>query len=79
MNPDGFAGVNPRTNHEIEHYNSIAVKTMKKLEISVNDLYSVMKDKSASDYIDYAHFTEKNYMVLGNVVSTIIKEKLISS
>jgi lysophospholipase L1-like esterase len=76
MNPDGSVGENPRTNSEIERYNSIAREVMGKLDVEVNDLYSVVKDKPSSFYIDYAHFTENGYELLGKTVAKVIKANL---
>jgi hypothetical protein len=76
MNPDGRVGDHPRTNSEIKQYNSIACKVMKELGVEVNDLYSVLKDKPSTFYIDYVHLTEDGYQLLGKVVSKVIEANL---
>jgi lysophospholipase L1-like esterase len=73
MNPDGSAGLNPRTNSEIEKYNAVACDVMGKLGVTVNDLYALMKDKSSSWYKDYAHFTEDGYRLLAKNTSRVIR------
>jgi len=76
MNPDGTVGNNPRTNVEIERYNSVACKVMRKLGGQVNDLYSVISGQSAALYIDYTHFSEEGYQMLAGAVSKVIRENL---
>jgi lysophospholipase L1-like esterase len=76
MNPNGNFGNNPRTNSEIERYNSIAYKVMAKLGVEVNNLYSELKDKPSLLYVDYAHLSEDGYQLLGKVVSKVIKTNL---
>jgi lysophospholipase L1-like esterase len=78
MNPDGRVGLNPRTNIEIEKYNAVAVDVMRKIDVTVNDLYHLMKDKSSLWYRDYAHFNEEGYRLLAKAVSQAIREKLKS-
>lgn len=76
MNPDGQIGLNPRTNQEIETYNAVARDVMNKLGVTVNDLYTVMKDKPSSWYLDYCHLTDNGYRLLAERVSHSILETL---
>lgn len=44
--------------------------------IKVNDLYSKLKDKPSSLYIDYVHLSEDGYQLLGKVISKVIRANL---
>ncbi|MFA6714595.1 MAG: SGNH/GDSL hydrolase family protein [Victivallales bacterium] len=76
LNPDGNGSGDPRPNREVELYNSVAGGLMVKLGVGVNDLYSVLKDKAASFYIDHVHLTENGYQLLGKAVVKAIKANL---
>ena len=76
MNPDGITGLNPRSNREIEAYNTVARDTMDTLGVPVNDLYTLMADKPSGWYIDYAHFTEQGYQVLAQAVARAVWNNL---
>ena len=76
MNPNGSPAVNPRTTEEIMLYNETAKQVMKKLQIPVNDLFSVMKDKSAAFYKDYCHYTQEGFRILGKQVADTIRNFL---
>lgn len=76
MNPNGSPAVNPRTTEEIMLYNETAKQVMKNLQIPVNDLFSVMKDKSAAFYKDYCHYTQEGFRILGKQVADTIRNFL---
>jgi len=76
MNPDGDGGNNPRTNAEIEQYNSVACNVMNKLGVQINNLYSVISGQPSSIYIDHAHLSENGYQLLAKTVLKVITENL---
>jgi len=74
MNPNGSIGINPRTNDEIEHYNSIAKTVAMENEVIINDLYALTKEWDSDKYTDYCHFTSKAFAHLGDIVATRLKK-----
>lgn len=76
MNPDGSQGNNPRTTEEIRKYNDVAIDVMKKLNVPVNDLFTLMENASSSLYSDFCHFTNAGYKILADQVTKTIKEFL---
>ncbi len=76
MNPSGLQGGNIRTTEEIAAYNDAAFKTMARLGVPVNDLFSLMKECTADDYIDHAHFTKNSYRRLADAVTARVRDAL---
>lgn len=68
-----FSGLNPRSNEEISHYNSRAVRTLSGM-CETDDLNSFCADWNEEYYRDYCHFTEKGFQLLGCRVAEKIKE-----
>ena len=64
-----------RRNSDIEQYNEAACEMLSKLNVHINDLYSLMKDKPVDYFSDRTHFyTAKATKVLGDkVVQTLCK------
>jgi lysophospholipase L1-like esterase len=76
MNPDGSMGANPRTNAEIATYNEAAKRTMEKLGVEVNDLFTLMQSQPASFYIDSVHYTQDGYKILADAVAQRIQNHI---
>lgn len=77
VNPANIPMANPRSNSEIEKYNAVAAEVMKKLDVKVNDLYTLAKENISEElYADYCHYTQEGYAILGNQVIKVIKETL---
>lgn len=77
VNTERGVMVNPRGNDEIEKYNAAATELMKRLNVEINDLYSLVKNEVPADfYIDQCHFNESGYQILGQRVSGIIRANL---
>ena len=77
VNPANIPMTNPRSNSEIEKYNAVAIEVMKKMEVSVNDLYTLAQENiPASLYADYCHFSGEGYRILGNQVIRTVKDTL---
>jgi len=74
MNPEPFTCANPRSNRDIAEYNAVARTVMEKLGTPVNDLFTLMADKPASFYKDYAHFTEEGSQILAETVVKMIRK-----
>ena len=61
-----------RYNAEIEEYNAEACKLMNKLNVQINDLYSIAKEFDNSYYADWTHFNDKGATILADeVIKTI--------
>ena len=79
VNPQKGTMVNPRGNDEIEKYNAAATELMKRLNVEINDLYSLVKNDVPADfYTDQCHFNESGYQILGQRVSRVIRANLQS-
>lgn len=77
MNPEGEIGVNPRTNEEIECYNSIAVEVATRNDIPINDLYPITREWDGSYYSDpYCHFNTEANKKLGKIVADALRPYL---
>ena len=76
MNPNGVVGVNPRTDEEIDRYNSAAVKVCKEKLVPVIDLNKFCRDWDSSFYSDYCHLTNEGYKCLGEEVANRLKRYL---
>lgn len=76
MNPLGIVGVNPRSNHEIELYNRVAVEVAKESEIAVNDLNAITKTYTAEMFKDYCHLTVPAFEELGKAVADFLRRIL---
>jgi len=64
----GVAMSAPRTNEEITAYNQAAARVMEKLNVPVNDLFSVAQTIPPEDYADAAHFKPEGNQVLAEAV-----------
>lgn len=75
MNPDGGAtgGVNPRSNDEIDRYNSVAAKIATEHGVIINDLNSHMRNWESNCYIDTCHLTPSAFARLGEEVARQLK------
>ena len=69
MNPDGTRTKNHRTTKTMIRYNAKAVKVAQDEGAEVNDLFEATKEWPATDYRDYAHFTEDASRRLGEIVA----------
>lgn len=76
MNPDGSQSENVRTTEDIARYNEVARSVMKRLDVPVNDLFSVIKAADPAVFHDAAHFNEAGYKLLAAKVSGVISELL---
>lgn len=76
MNPSGQTGINPRTNEEISRYNEIAKAVASQNNISINDLFAIIKEWDGSHYKDYCHFIDEANIVLSQAVATALKTYL---
>lgn len=63
-----------RYNKEIEEYNEAATELMKKLGVSVNDLYEMSKDFTVDMRVDWVHYNHKGSEILANKVVEKLKE-----
>ena len=65
-----------RYNRDIENYNSIACKAAKKCGVTVNDLYSLLKEKPESLHSDQTHFytADATELIGDAVVNTLCQE-----
>lgn len=73
MNPNGKVGINPRTNIEISHYNSLAKKVAVENHVEINDIFEVTKSWNCEYYEDYCHFTPDAFEKLGTIVADNLK------
>ncbi len=64
----------PRTNEEIGAYNRAAARVMEKLNVPVNDLFSVAQTIPAEDYADAVHFKPEGYQVLAEAVVRAVEK-----
>lgn len=70
INPSSeVKAVNPRTNEEVDKYNSIAKEVMKECEIPVIDINSFMSDWPSECFVDLCHLTSDAYSRLGVMIS----------
>jgi len=77
MNPvDGDAGINPRTNEEVDRYNRIAVEIAKENGVAINDLNSFMRNWGSECYIDTCHLTPEAFAALGEEVARVLRNKI---
>ena len=78
MNPDGGStgGANPRSNEEINRYNSVAVKVATELGVIINDLNGYMKNWTSEYYIDTCHLTPSAFALLGEEVAHQLKAQI---
>lgn len=67
--------INPRTNKEIDAYNTVAVKTLGRL-VTIKDMHKFIEGFEGKYYADYAHFNEEGNKLLGKYVAEIIVEEL---
>lgn len=74
MNPSGIVGVNPRSNHEIELYNRVAVEVAKESDILVNDLNAITKTYTVEMFRDYCHLTVATFEELGTAVAGFLRQ-----
>ncbi|MBQ2954947.1 MAG: SGNH/GDSL hydrolase family protein [Clostridia bacterium] len=58
----------PRTTDDVVRYNRVAQRVMDRLNVPVNDLFSVAAEFSAGMYKDAVHFTPEGYQVLAEAV-----------
>ena len=78
MNPDGSQSENTRTTADIAAYNKVAKSVMKRLGVTVNDLFAAMQDADPAMFIDSTHFTEAGYRQLAAQVAGVISGLLKS-
>ena len=64
----------PRTNEEIDAYNQAAVRVMEKLNVPVNDLFSVAEVIPAESYADAVHFKPEGNLVLAEAVVRAVEK-----
>ena len=57
-----------RYNKEIEQYNAAAKELMNRLDVTVNDLYSITQTFDASYYSDWVHPNEKGARILADAI-----------
>jgi hypothetical protein len=76
MNPDYPENRNPHTTEDNMRYNDVAKRVMQKHGVAINDLFAVAESWGKEYYIDYCHFTEEGYKILGKHVSDFIKTLL---
>ena len=57
-----------RFNQDIEAYNAAARELMERLQVQVNDLYSVTKDWGEEMHSDFVHFNEAGCRILADRV-----------
>ena len=65
-----------RYNSEIEQYNEAARKLMERLDVAVNDLYSITRTFDESYYSDWVHPNEKGAMILADAVIKSIEKEI---
>ena len=73
MNPSGRVDTNPRTNEEIDRYNSISTAVAKSEGLDIHDLNAFMKDFGSECFVDSVHLTPKSFETLGKEVSRFLK------
>ena len=76
MNPDYPENRNPHTTEDNMRYNDVAKRVMQKHGVAINDLFAVAESWGKEYYIDYCHFTEEGYKILGKHVSDFMKTLL---
>ncbi len=65
-----------RYNRDIEQYNEAAKALMEKLDVEVNDLYSVTKEFDPALRCDWVHYGEEGSKILAEKVCEKIKQYL---
>ena len=78
MNPVDPIGhsENPRTNPDIDIYNTVGAKEAKEHGIYVNDLNSFCRGWGEEAYADYCHFTKESYKKIAEYTAKFIKDIL---
>jgi len=74
MNPSGRVDTNPRTNAEIDRYNSIATNIAKAECLDIHDLNSYMRDFDSECFVDSVHLTAESFERLGKEVARFLKD-----
>lgn len=76
MNPNGGVGTNPRSNEEIDRYNSIAQRVATELSVDIADLNSATRQWGSECYRDYCHFTPESFERLGESVAEYLRKMI---
>ena len=76
MNPVEGDIMNPRTTEEIMRYNKAACELVLKLGGEIDDLFSLMKDKDSSWYLDYCHYTAEGFRYIGQHVADYLRNAI---
>lgn len=66
-----------RTNEDVEKYNEIACKILVNHNVTINDLYSLLKGNHEKYHSDQSHFyTKEGTVLIGNRVNNVLCETL---
>lgn len=76
MNPKAGEDRNPRTNEEIDRYNTVAREVMKREGVEVLDLNAFTRAFSEESFADGCHFTKEASRLLGDRVAAFLKQRL---
>jgi len=78
MNPVGGStgGLNPRSNDEVDLYNTLALEVCAEYGVEIDDLNGFMRDLGPEYYEDTCHPTQEASQLLGHEVSRFLQQYL---